>query len=167
MRSFLLSLVNRIVHCLPSTRFFGIKRYLYRLCGAKIGKNVRICSSATIIGDSSLVIADDVWIGHETMIVASAPVIIDAYVNIAPRCYIGTGTHLIDPYGNTIAGKGVSLPIHIKEGAWLCTHSVVLAGVTVGKKSITAAGAVVCKPVPDGEMWGGVPAKRIRVLSIE
>lgn len=167
MNSILLSLTNRVVHLLPATRCFALKSFLFRLCGAKIGKNVRICSSVRILGDSSLEIADNVWIGHDTIIIASAPVTIGAFVNIAPRCYIGTGTHEIDLRGNSIAGKGLSLPIRIKEGAWLCTHTIVVAGATIGKKSVTAAGAVVLDSIPDGEMWGGVPAKRIKSLGLE
>lgn len=164
MNSSLLSFINRIVHCLPSTRCFAIKRSLYRICGIKIGKNVRICSSVSILGDSSLSIGENSWIGHETLILASAPVVIGANVNIAPRCFIGTGTHEIDATGESIAGKGVSLPITIHDGTWLCTHSVVLAGVTIGGKTIIAAGAVVTKEVPSGELWGGIPARFIKKL---
>lgn len=35
------------------------------------------------------------------------------------------------------------------------------AGVTVGRGSLIASGSVVCKSVPDNEVWGGVPAKFI------
>ena len=164
MNPTLLSIANRIVHILPSTRFYAFKRFLFRLSGVKIGKNVRICSSAIILGKSVLSIADNVWIGHETMILASAPITIGSNVNIAPRCYIGTGTHEIDLLGASIAGKGKSLPIIIKDGAWLCTHSVIIAGTTIGKQSIIAAGAVVTNKIPDRELWGGIPARFIKKL---
>ena len=164
MNSSLLSIANYICHHLPTTRCFAFKRFLYRLCGASIGKNVRICSSVSIIGDGSLTISDNVWIGHETMIIVSAPVSIGANVNIAPRCFIGTGTHEIDIQGKSVAGTGISLPIIIYDGAWLCTHTVVIAGASIGRKSITAAGSVVLDTIPDGEMWGGVPAKYIKSL---
>ena len=36
---------------------------MLRWCGAKIGKNVRINSSAIFLGDGGLIIGDDVWIG--------------------------------------------------------------------------------------------------------
>ena len=36
--------------------------------GAKVGKNARICSSATIRGNGRLEIGDDVWVGAETFI---------------------------------------------------------------------------------------------------
>lgn len=93
-----------------------------RLAGAKIGKNVRICSNVSIIGNGSLVIGDNTWIGHETMIICSADIIIGSNVNIAPRCCVGTGTHEIN-YDTTIpniAGKGLSFPIIIGDGCWMC-----------------------------------------------
>lgn len=36
-----------------------------------------------------------------------------------------------------------------------------MPGVSIGDKSIIAAGAVVTKDVPSGEVWGGGPAKYI------
>ena len=35
---------------------------------------------------------------------------------------------------------------------------MILPGVTIGNGSIIGAGAVVNRDVPDGEVWGGVPA---------
>ena len=164
MNTVFLSIVNKIVHAFPATKLWGIKRFLFRLCGIKIGSNVKICSSVTFLGDSDIFIGDNVWIGHETMIVASAPVNIGDNVNIAPRCYIGTGTHDIDIMAPSVAGKGKSYPISIEEGVWCCTHVVVLPNTTIGGHSILAAGAVVNKSIPSGQLWGGVPAKFIRSL---
>ena len=164
MNTVLLSVVNRLVHLFPATKFWGAKRFLFRTCGIRIGKNVKICSSVTILGDSDISIGDNVWIGHETMIIASAPISIAANVNIAPRCYIGTGTHEIDLAAPSVAGKGKSCPITISEGVWCCTHVVILPGITIEKSSIVAAGAVVTHNVPPRQLWGGIPARFIRSL---
>ena len=40
---------------------------------------------------------------------------------------------------------------------------MVLAGVSIGDGAIVGAGAVVTKSVPAGEIWAGVPAKKIGV----
>lgn len=85
-------------------------------------------------------------------------------MNIAPRVYIGTGTHSIDIEGPSIAGEGLSLPITVGEGSWLCANSQVLAGVSIGEHSIIAMGAVVVKDVPNKELWGGVPGRKIKSL---
>jgi serine acetyltransferase len=36
-----------------------------------------------------------------------------------------------------------------------------MPGVTIGEGSLIAAGSIVTRSVPDGEVWGGVPARRI------
>lgn len=51
--------------------------------------------------------------------------------------------------------------VHVKRNATLYTNVVVCPGVTVGEGAVVLPGAVVNKDVPDGETWGGVPAKRI------
>lgn len=40
--------------------------------------------------------------------------------------------------------------------------ATIVGGVTIGKGAIIAAGAVVTQNVPPCEIWGGVPAKKIR-----
>lgn len=137
------------------------------MAGAKIGRNTRICSSVTITGNANLIIGDNVWIGHQSLIVCSASVTIGSNVNIAPRVYIGTGTHEINPEGPSVAGKGISKPIIIGNGAWLCANSQILAGVSVGDCSIVAMGGVILKDVPSHEVWGGVPAKMLKKLDLE
>lgn len=164
MNSTLLYLVTLVIHMLPSTRLWGMKRALYRFCGVAIHDRVRICSNVTITGHAHLNIGDNTWIGHETFISASDNIHIGSNVNIAPRVYIGTGTHIIDINGASIAGLGCSMPITIGDGSWLCTGSIILPGVNIGKKSIIAAGAVVIGDIPDGQLWGGVPAKFIKKL---
>ena len=116
MNNLLLYLVAHISHILPDTRCFGIKRLLYHMCGVKVGKNVRICSSAKIIGNAPLIIGENVWIGHDTMIIASARVTIESHVNIAPRVYIGTGTHEIDTLGVSVAGGGNLCLLRLAKG---------------------------------------------------
>lgn len=77
-----------IFRLLPETSCFALKRSLFRFAGAKIGKNVRICSSVHIMGCGELIIGDDVWIGHEVFISTTSRVEIGNYVDIAPMVYI-------------------------------------------------------------------------------
>ena len=45
---------------------------------------------------------------------------------------------------------------------WIGTNVTIVAGVTVGKGSVIAAGAVVTKDIPEYSIAGGVPAKVIK-----
>lgn len=164
MNNLLLYVAKKVSSLCPETRCFALKRALYRLAGVKIGKNVRITSSATIIGASDLSIGDNTWIGHQALIVCSAPIKIGKNCGIAPRVYIGTGTHEIDRETPGILGKGISMPITIEDGCWLCVNSTILYGTTIADHSIIAPGAVVKGDVPSYELWGGCLAKKIKNL---
>lgn len=52
--------------------------------------------------------------------------------------------------------------IRVGDDVWIGSHVVILDGVTVGDRSVLAAGAVVTKDVPAGAIVGGNPAKHIR-----
>jgi len=60
-----------------------------------------------------------------------------------------------------------SLPVEIKDGAFIGAHSIILKGIIIGKESVVGAGSVVSKSIPDGEIWGGNPAKLIRKLGTD
>ncbi|HWR84398.1 MAG TPA: DapH/DapD/GlmU-related protein [Rhodoglobus sp.] len=52
--------------------------------------------------------------------------------------------------------------IVIGDDVWIGSHVVILDGVTVGSRTVLAAGAVVVKDVPDGAIVGGNPARVLR-----
>lgn len=49
-------------------------------------------------------------------------------------------------------------PIVIHDNCFIGMRSMILPGVEIGPNSIIAAGSVVTRSVPPGEVWGGVPA---------
>lgn len=164
MNSKILQIVSKVIHILPATNCFAFKCTLYRLAGVKIGKNVRIYSSAKLIGSGYLEIGDNTWIGPEVMIISTQRVVIGANCDIAPRVYIGDGTHKITPTEKRIAGIECCNPIIIGDGCWICTGAHILAGVNIGEKCIIAAGAVVTKSCNEHIMIAGIPARKVRSL---
>lgn len=165
MSSFRLYLYSQIVRWLPETRFFGLKVKLLRWCGATIGENVRINSSAQFSGDGNLEIGDDVWVGPGCLIspVGKATIQIGSHIDIAPQVMILTGSHKIEPMGNHIGGEGYSASVVVGDGCWLGARCVLLPGVTLKEKTIVAAGAVVTKSVDEEiVLVAGVPAKVVK-----
>ena len=55
-----------------------------------------------------------------------------------------------------------SAPIKIEDRVWIGCAAIILAGVTIGRGSIVAAGSVVTKDVPPGTLVAGNPAREIR-----
>lgn len=167
MKPFRLYVYKLITSILPETRFFKFKVVLLRWCGAKVGYNVRINSTANIQGCGGLEIGNDVWIGPcvHIMTGAGAVVSIGDCVDIAPHVYIGTGSHEIAVDGCRAAGRGFNKSIAINSGVWLCACAVVLPGVCIGDMAVVAAGAVVTCDVQGHTVSGGVPCRKIRQLT--
>jgi len=86
-------------------------------------------------------------------------------VKLGGSCKIyDTDFHWLDLERRLTENGGVTKSVEIKEGAFVGAHSIILKGVTIGEGSIIGAGSVVTKSVPDGEMWGGNPARFIRKI---
>jgi len=164
MSSIRLFVMHLLMIVMPPTRCFALKRTLLRWAGATVGANVRIVSSARFYLTGRLVIGDETWIGHEVLVVGGdADVVIGSNVDIAPRVTLVSGSHELFTIEGRAAGKGYSLPITIEDGAWLGASSTILGGVTVGRCSVVAAGALVNRDVTPGCVFGGVPAREINV----
>jgi len=52
--------------------------------------------------------------------------------------------------------------IIIEDEAWICANCVIVAGVTIGKHSVVAAGAIVTKSIPAYSVAVGNPARVIK-----
>lgn len=55
------------------------------------------------------------------------------------------------------------LKVIIEDDVWLGTGAIILKGVTIGRGSVIAAGALVTKDVPPYSIVGGLPAKVIKM----
>jgi len=92
------------------------------------------------------------------------------YINIGnnvmfgPRVSLYTAGHPIDP---TIRNDQLEFgqAINIEDNVWIGGSATILPGVTVGKNSIVAAGAIVTKNVPPNTVVGGNPAKIIKHIT--
>jgi maltose O-acetyltransferase len=64
--------------------------------------------------------------------------------------------------GPHTAGAGRADPVKIEDGVWIGAGSIILGGVTVGRKSVIAAGSVVNKNIPPSVIAAGVPCRPIK-----
>jgi len=83
-------------------------------------------------------------------------------VMISPRVSIYAENHIFDRADITMKEQGVQRQfVKIEDDCWIAANSVILAGVTIGKGSVIAAGSVVTKDIPPYSIAAGVPAKVI------
>ncbi|MFC4873234.1 sugar O-acetyltransferase [Negadavirga shengliensis] len=80
-----------------------------------------------------------------------------------PNVQIYAATHPVDwKERSTLLEFG--LPVTIGSDVWVGGGAIICPGVTVGDRSIIAAGAVVTKDVPSDTLVGGNPARVIKML---
>lgn len=58
-----------------------------------------------------------------------------------------------------------SAPVTIEDYAFIGTRSIILKGVTIGARSIIAAGSVVSRSIPPDCIAGGNPCKVIKQIN--
>jgi maltose O-acetyltransferase len=160
MLSYIIQLLFPLI---PESRCFRLKAFLLRLRGYKVGKNVRVWSSA-VFRLKYLSIDDDARVGSDTLIHGGdAWVRIGKNVGIAPRCLIISGTHEIGDSTHR-SGRGYCESIVIGDGTTVFANATILGGVTIGRGCVVAAGSLVRENIEDNCFVAGVPARLIRRL---
>ena len=148
---------------------------------AKVGRRARVLGRP-VVDASDLEIGDDfkIWSAHRKTLVSGW-----GRIRIGDRVFINVGTTLLsvveivigddvamanevyvmDSNSHGVEGRAhVEAPVRIGAGTWLGARSMVLPGVTIGKRVLVAAGAVVTRDVPDDVLVAGNPARVVRSL---
>jgi acetyltransferase-like isoleucine patch superfamily enzyme len=131
---------------------------------ATLGKNNRC--KFVVAENAQLIIGDKVAMSNSTIVATKA-------ITLGNNIMIGGGVTIVDSdfhslnpdywhtHNDEINMK--SAAVIIKNNVFIGMDSIILKGVTVGENSIIAAGSVVSKDIPPREIWGGNPAKFIRL----
>jgi acetyltransferase-like isoleucine patch superfamily enzyme len=86
-------------------------------------------------------------------------------VSIAHSCSLISFNHTWDDATSPIKYNPVVLkPVVIEDDVWIGCGVRIMPGVTIGNRSVLAAGSVVTKDVPAGTLVSGVPARVIRSI---
>jgi acetyltransferase-like isoleucine patch superfamily enzyme len=129
--------------------------------GAVIGENVTVGMNVYI--GPGVVIGSNCKIQNGAMIYDPA--------SIGDGVFIGPGVILTnDKHPRAVGLSGGKLGVNdwarvgvvVEDHASIGAGAICVAPVTIGKGAMVAAGAVVTKDVPAGEIWAGIPAKPLR-----
>lgn len=153
-----------------------------------IGKNVIIEKDVKIFHPENIILHDNVYIGHNTILKgyykntmeirantwigqncffhSAGGITIAPNVGIGPNVSILTSSHSLKNLDGPILFQPVEFnTVVIEEGVDVGINSTILPGVTIGKMSQIGAMTLVNKDVPELVVFAGVPGKVIRKLS--
>lgn len=158
-------LYNGVIHV-----FEIILAFCYKKQMAECGRNVMIKPLTSVFkGLENFHISSHVRIARYTVIYSTkAHAYIGSKVGIAPYLKIITGNHSYMHIGNFMFDGNYEKDcdddkdVIIEGDSWFGINVTVLSGVTVGRGSVIASGAVLNKSCPPYSIVGGVPAKVLK-----
>ena len=125
---------------------------VFRRCG----RDVRIFHGVEFSFGYNLTVGDGVTIHRNVLIDDRGEVILGNDVSISDYANIYSHSHAVENIHDVSLGKTV-----IGDRARITYHAVVLSGVTVGADAMVGSMGVASKPIPDGVIAAGIPAKPI------
>lgn len=111
----------------------------------------------------------DISIGHHVQFGQSCNIAHNVnfgnYILIAGNVnFVGKNDHLYTTPKQYIwkGERGNDGTCIVEDDVWIGNGAIIVGGITIGKGSIIAAGSVVTKDIPSCEIWGGVPAIKLK-----
>lgn len=112
-------------------------------------------------GVGDVIIGNDCRIGIGTVLIG--PVTIGNQVILAQNIAISGLNHTYTDINLPIRQQKVTTAIiNIEDEVWIGANAVITAGITIGKHSVIAGGAVVTKSIPPYSVAVGNPAKIVK-----
>ena len=134
------------------------KKNLYIDSNVVIKEGAKICPCNT---EAEIYIGKNTTIGYHNFIFSSKNIRIGDNCLIAPFVYIVDSNHQIDKSNLINEQPNVTDEIIIGNDVWIASNTTILKGVTIGNGAVIAANSVVNKSIPEYQIWGGSPAKKI------
>jgi sugar O-acyltransferase (sialic acid O-acetyltransferase NeuD family) len=148
--------------CVGNPGDYFCKKRIVRRLGLQDGRYATLVHPAASIAGSVEVGCGSVLLAAT---VATAAVRIGAHVTVMPGVVL-THDNMVDSYATLAAGVRLAGRVRVGEGAYVGAGALVGADVTIGAWALVGMGAVVVRDVPAGEVWAGVPARRLRAVNV-
>ena len=154
-------LVQSLLFHTSPQMFYGWRRFLLRLFGAQIGKNVLIRPSVSVTYPWKLTIGDYSWIGDEVVLYSLSAICIGSHSVISQRSYLCAGSHdHARPTFDLLPG-----PVTLGDQVWIAADVYIAPGVTIAKGCLVGARSSVFGDLPAGMICYGSPAQPIHPRS--
>lgn len=142
--------------------FYGWKRFLLRLFGAKIGKGVIIKPHVSIKYPWHLIIGNHVWIGEGVWIDNLAKVTLKDNTCVSQGALLLCGNH---NYKKSTFDLVVG-DITLEEGAWAGAKTVICPGVKMGANTLLTVGSVATSSLEANWIYQGNPAQKLKTREL-
>lgn len=137
---------------------YGLKRWLLRAFGAKVGQGLVIKTKVRIKNPWRLTIGDNCWLGESVWIDNLANVAIGNNVSISQGALLLTGNH-----DYTVRSFPYRLgDIELADGVWIGAKAVVCPGVACASHAILTVSSVATKNLEAWSIYAGNPAVSVR-----
>jgi virginiamycin A acetyltransferase len=115
-------------------------------------------------GDGDIVLGAHCFINPHCVLYSGNGIRLGDYVLVGPHCSIVPANHAIARSDVPIRRQGFMASrggVVIEDDVWIGAGCTILDGARIGRGAVIAAGSVVRGAVAPGEIWGGVPARRL------
>ena len=147
-------ITNVLISYFPSSRF---RLFYLRILGMKVGKSCYMYEGIHVRNPQGIVLGNNNHIGPHVLLDGRRGLFLGDSVVVGYGAIIWTLNHDYNDIHFCLKGD----PVHIGNHAWICSHSIILPGITIGEGAVVASNAVVTKDVQPYTIVGGVPAKVI------
>lgn len=133
-------------------------RHIFKSCG----KNVNIGQNARFGNGKNIVIGYNSGIGINAKVPNN--IIIGEHVMMGENVTVFGSNHAFDRIDIPMTKQGFKTypPVVIEDDVWIGNNSIILAGRTIKKGSIIAAGTVLTKDFPEYSIIGGNPSRLLK-----
>ncbi len=157
---YLVNVVFFVSHIMPLS---GLKVWLLKLFGAKVGCGVVIKPGVNIKYPWKLEVGDHSWIGEKVWIDNLGKVKIGSNVCISQGAMLLCGNHNYKKSSFDLIVKDIIM----EDGVWIGAHSVVCPGVICSSHSILTVNSVATSNLQAFQIYQGNPAVKVRERKME
>ncbi|PWJ40933.1 putative colanic acid biosynthesis acetyltransferase [Sediminitomix flava] len=137
---------------------YGWRRFLLRLFGAEIGKNVIIRPSVKVTYPWKLSVGDNSWIGDDVVLYTLGTIKIGKNSVVSQRSYLCTGSHDYSQITFPIFEKSIK----IEDEVWIATDVYIGPGVEICSGSVVGARSSVFKNIEKKGVYVGSPVRYVK-----
>ena len=140
----------------------GLRSWLLRLFGAKVGLGAHVYPGARIWAPWNVEIGDETGVADGATLYSQGKITLGRRVVVSQGVHLCAGTHDYEKRGFPLVTK----PIAVGDEVWIAAEAFVHPGVTIGEGAVIGARSVVTKDMPEWMVCGGFPCVPIKTREL-